>query len=219
MDKTIPRKDVDFDVRQQIVSETVQANVQAWNLDADWLNAEFYPKKAAWDSAWEAYLNPQTRTQVITFVKQNARRDFQLKLRQLAQLLIHNPRVSAVELAAMGIALPSHSRTPAQPADSYPDFTVDSSVIRCLKLYFLAHGRTNRAKPRHMRGVEVRWAILGAPPASVEDLTHSAFATRTPFALEFDENERGRTVYFCLRWENTRGEKGPWSEIGSAIIP
>jgi hypothetical protein len=31
--------------------------------------------------------------------------------------------------------------------------------------------------------------------------------------------QRGKTVYFALRWENTRGEKGPWSEIMSAIIP
>jgi hypothetical protein len=53
----------------------------------------------------------------------------------------------------------------------------------------------------------------------VEDLIHSAFDTRSPFTLSFDENQRGKTVYFCLRWENTRGEKGPWSEIVSGIIP
>jgi hypothetical protein len=43
--------------------------------------------------------------------------------------------------------------------------------------------------------------------------------THTPFTLEFDENERGKTIYFCLCGENTRGEKGPWSEIQNAIIP
>lgn len=37
--------------------------------------------------------------------------------------------------------------------------------------------------------------------------------------LTFDENQRGKTVYFALRWENTRGEKGPWSQIVSSIIP
>jgi hypothetical protein len=219
MDKTIPRKDADYDVKQQIISEAVLENMQAWNLDENWLNTEFYPKKAVWDSAWAAYQNPQMRTAVVTFAKQNARKGFESKLRQLAQLLVHNPRVDESELTALGIAIPSHSHTPAQPAESYPDFTIDSSVIRCLKLHFMDHGRTNRAKPRHMRGVEVCWAILGSPPVNVDDLRHSAFATRAPFALEFDESERGRTVYFCLRWENTRGEKGPWSEIVSAIIP
>jgi hypothetical protein len=31
--------------------------------------------------------------------------------------------------------------------------------------------------------------------------------------------DRGKKLYFALRWENTRGEKGPWSEIHSTIIP
>ncbi|MDR1273488.1 MAG: hypothetical protein LBK12_02965, partial [Odoribacteraceae bacterium] len=66
---------------------------------------------------------------------------------------------------------------------------------------------------------EIRWAISETPVVNVDDLTHSAFDTRTPFNLEFRGEERGKAVYFCLRWENTRGEKGPWSEIQSAIIP
>jgi hypothetical protein len=47
----------------------------------------------------------------------------------------------------------------------------------------------------------------------------SVFSTRSPYVFTFDENMRGKTVYFCLRWENTRGQKGPWSAIYSAIIP
>jgi hypothetical protein len=35
----------------------------------------------------------------------------------------------------------------------------------------------------------------------------------------FENDQRGKTVYFALRWENTRGEKGPWSAIQIAIIP
>ncbi|MDR0609502.1 MAG: hypothetical protein LBG58_15030, partial [Planctomycetaceae bacterium] len=63
------------------------------------------------------------------------------------------------------------------------------------------------------------WAILDTPPTKISDLTHSSFDTRSPLTLEFDEDQRGKCVYFCLRWENTRGIKGPWSEIISAIIP
>jgi hypothetical protein len=29
----------------------------------------------------------------------------------------------------------------------------------------------------------------------------------------------GKKIYFILRWENTRGKKGLWSEIVSAVIP
>ncbi|MDR2362267.1 MAG: hypothetical protein LBD91_06005 [Prevotellaceae bacterium] len=34
-----------------------------------------------------------------------------------------------------------------------------------------------------------------------------------------DGQHCGKTVYFALRWENTRGEKGPWSDIMSATVP
>jgi hypothetical protein len=70
-----------------------------------------------------------------------------------------------------------------------------------------------------MIGVEIRWAILDAPPVVIDDLLHSTFSTRSPHMFEFKGNDRGKTVYFCLCWLNTRGQKGPWGEIVSAIIP
>ncbi|MDR1283137.1 MAG: hypothetical protein LBK99_20295 [Opitutaceae bacterium] len=69
-------------------------------------------------------------------------------------------------------------------------------------------------------GAELLYGIAdGAGPLTFSQLTHSVFSTHSPFRIEFAEELRGKTVYFCLRWENTRGQKGPWSEIVSAIIP
>jgi hypothetical protein len=44
-------------------------------------------------------------------------------------------------------------------------------------------------------------------------------ASRTPHALEFDESERGKTVYIALAWQNERGILGRWSEYKNAIVP
>jgi hypothetical protein len=57
---------------------------------------------------------------------------------------------------------------------------------------------------------------LSAPSG---DLTRSVLATRTPHILEFTEEERGKTVYVAICWQNEKGEKGPWSEMESAIVP
>jgi hypothetical protein len=62
-------------------------------------------------------------------------------------------------------------------------------------------------------------AVLDTPPASRAELTQSSFDTHSPFRLTFDENQRGQALYYCLCWENTRGEKGPYSPIEKAIIP
>jgi hypothetical protein len=39
-------------------------------------------------------------------------------------------------------------------------------------------------------------------------MTHSAVNTHSPCTFIFEHDQRGKTVYFALRWENTRGEKG-----------
>jgi hypothetical protein len=50
-------------------------------------------------------------------------------------------------------------------------------------------------------------------------LVHSDFDTTSPCILKFDEADRGKRVYFCLRWESNTNLKGPFGEIYSAIIP
>jgi hypothetical protein len=119
----------------------------------------------------------------------------------------------------MELTIHKTSRTPAPVADRYPGVEIDSGTIRRLIIHFFVLGNRSKAKPAGQHGVEIRWAILDAAPDSISKLVNSSFDTHTPFTLEFDENQRGKTVWFCLCWENTRGEKGPWSEIVSAVIP
>ena len=65
----------------------------------------------------------------------------------------------------------------------------------------------------------IRRAALDRPPARLNELANSGFAIAAPFTLTFDEADRGKWVYFCLRWESATNLKGPFGEIGSAIIP
>ncbi|MDR3132852.1 MAG: hypothetical protein LBU42_02375 [Prevotellaceae bacterium] len=40
-----------------------------------------------------------------------------------------------------------------------------------------------------------------------------------PQRLRFANDQRGKTLYFAARWENTTGQKCPCNEIRSAVIP
>ena len=57
-----------------------------------------------------------------------------------------------------------------------------------------------------------------APPASASDLQDLATDTRTPYVAGFDQADAGKTAYYWLRWENTKGETGPWSEPASRVV-
>jgi hypothetical protein len=41
---------------------------------------------------------------------------------------------------------------------------------------------------------------------------------RASFRAEFKAGEGGKTAVCMARWINTRGEKGPWSEITTATM-
>ena len=164
---------------------------------------------------------PATRTKAAVQAKNNARKAFEKRLRQvIKEYLTYNHALTDEDRDDLGLPIYKTTRTKAPVATNYPDFDIDSGTIRRLVIHFFDQGSVkSKAKPAGQHGSEIRWAILDTPPVDVADLIHSSFDTRTPFTLDFEGHERGKTVYFCLCWENTRGEKGPWSEIQSAIIP
>jgi hypothetical protein len=164
---------------------------------------------------------PATRTTVTVQNRKDARKTLEKTLRiDIKEFLNFNRHLTNGDRDALGLPIYKTGRTQSPIATKHPFFEVYCGEIRRLMIYFFGdEGKRSKAKPPGQRGVEIRWAILGAPPRAIDELINSSFDTRSPFTLTFDEYQRGKTVYFCLCWENTRGEKGPWSEIASAIIP
>jgi hypothetical protein len=162
-----------------------------------------------------------THTPLNVLAKNVAKKVLDKHVRRVVKaFLINNPLLTDEDLKLLGLPIHKTTRTPAPVAETAPDFDIDSSIIRRLIIHFFEKdGDHKRGKPAGQHGAEIAWVISDTPPALVKELIHSSFDTRTPFTLEFEENERGQAVYFCLRWENTRGLKGPWSSIQKAIIP
>lgn len=219
MPTSVPTKDFDYNVRQEIIVTTSMSKATEWGLDVLWITGTLIPRKTEWDSAWAAYQDPMARTPLITKHKQTARKNYEPCLRQLIRMLESNPHVTEDDLTGMGIAVSSGNRRPSPPPTTFPDCTIDTSVIRRLSIHFRDHGSLSRAKPHGVHGIEIRWAILSVPPADVSELTNSSFDTHSPFTLDFTERQRGQIIWFCMRWENSTGQKGPWGEIQNAIIP
>jgi hypothetical protein len=134
--------------------------------------------------------------------------------------LRYNELVTDEDRKLLGLTIPDDEPTPETEPATIPvvDF-IDTTLLRRIILHIKDMNGKSRAKPRGVHGVEIVWAILDASPSSIDDLIHSTFSTRLHHPFDFDENRRGKIVWFCLRWENNRGQKGPWSEIYSAIVP
>ena len=63
------------------------------------------------------------------------------------------------------------------------------------------------------------WVKIGDPaPVDPSELKFLGVDSRTPYTADFVGADGGKTAHYMLRWVNTKGEQGPWSETASATI-
>ena len=217
--RTIPAKDADFNVWQELIATAIEENTSNWMLDTGWIENNFKPACTEWNRAWEKYENPATRTPLINAAKKEKRAIYEKLLKVIVANLKVNTRLTDDDRRALGINIRDTKPTPMPVPMTYPIVVIDTSTMRRLSISFRDSESRAAAKPKGVHGAEIRWAIIDDVKPTVEDLINSDFDTRSPHMLEFTEVQRGKSVWICLRWENTRGEKGPWGDIERAIIP
>jgi len=167
--------------------------------------------------ALETAVNTPTHANILS--RQEAQAECVRVLRAFVNQFLRFPPVTNSDRAEMGI--PNHDtiRTDHTVVTETVDFVIHLSVIRQLQVDFWIKGSSSKAKPAGYDGAVIIWGITDAPPQSQDDLAHHAMASRTPFTLHFDEDERGKTVHIALAWQNERGILGAWSEYKTAVIP
>ncbi|MDR2626746.1 MAG: hypothetical protein LBC40_01780 [Dysgonamonadaceae bacterium] len=216
----IPRKYVDFNQWAIVFFAYLDANKDRFNVpEEDVLALSILHND--WNVKYALAESPATCTKAAIREKNEARFLLESSVRRfIREYLTYNHLVTDADRENMELPVHKTTRTRVHVPITMPMITmIDSSVIRRLTVHFRDSSSHLIAKPDGVHGVEICWAILLSPPASVDELIHSTIDTRSPYTLVFDESDRGKTVYFCLRWENRRGDKGPWGEIVSAIIP
>jgi hypothetical protein len=186
-----------------------------------WIDQNFYPKCHLFIDVFLDWLNPAERTSVKTVRLHEAENDFKPSYRQLyIGLLKANPLVTDQDLLGMGLPVRRQhlsNHTHALP-NSYPKALITLPVVARVEIRVRDSAGVRRAKPPGVHGVEIKWGILDKPPVNIDELTQSSLFTKSPFILDFEHHLRGKSLYFALRWESTRGEKGAWSNIEHTII-
>jgi hypothetical protein len=60
---------------------------------------------------------------------------------------------------------------------------------------------------------------LSGPPVNGLELGWSVFTRKKREVLEFDEQDRGKKVWFAIQLENAKGQAGPWGPLFWTVIP
>jgi hypothetical protein len=185
-----------------------------------WIDTTLDPARTEYIAKYTPWENEATRTPVMTTQLVEAQEALTPLLRQFAGMAKASPLVTNDDLQAMGLPKRTtggggHNPVPA----SFVSVKVELPGPRVIRLHFQEAGSEHKAKPAGVYGAEIRWGVLDESPTDISSLPNTSIDTHTPFTLEFEEHDRGKRLYFALRWENTTGEKGPWSDILNAIIP
>jgi hypothetical protein len=214
----IPESDRKFLVWVKNLFINVVLHATEWNLNPAGWSAIDPPMIMAYENALTKAEDPN-RGKADVRAKNEARDALKKATRKYVKE--HLEYNSAITNEDRGMGLPVHDTQPTRVRipDTLPLPTVKYASAGALEFHVIDSASGRKAKPAGVQGFEMSWVISDTPPADWSQLAHSSFCTRTPLRLSFSGNERGKTLFFATRWENTRGEKGPWSEIMSVIIP
>ncbi|MDR2158468.1 MAG: hypothetical protein LBP23_00195 [Treponema sp.] len=154
-----------------------------------------------------------------TKAKNDAKKAAKARIRPFVNQYLRFPPVTDEDRTAMGIPNHNTKPTPVSAPKETPEIIASTPLPRLLRFRFRRPGAKRWGKPQKVRGMKLVWLIAGAPPKEIDELVHSSFATRSPLELTFKESDRGRRVYYAVRWETGTAKKGNFTEIFSAIIP
>jgi hypothetical protein len=88
-----------------------------------------------------------------------------------------------------------------------------------IQIDFRDQGSGSRRRPYGYNGAVFSYTTTDAAVADYELLGKSALLTHSPWTLTLPPGSERKTLSGAMAWQNEKGEKGPWSEIQSIIIP
>jgi hypothetical protein len=212
-----PQKEAELIEWMDNFIEQTEQNAVAWQIPPAEV-ASLKTKQAAFKALHTQCAEPN-RTKTLTAEKDEAKASLLADAHSMVKFRFANPIITNAIRVQCGLHPLDTIRTPIGEPATRLEFDLKVTDIRQVAVDFWDQGSASKAKPYGMNGAVISWALLDHVPAGPEELTKAVLATRTPYTLEFSEEERGGTVYVALQWQNEAGKKGRPSEILSTVVP
>jgi hypothetical protein len=172
-----------------------------------------------WSDSLAAHDTAQIAATSARTTKDSARDALTIITRTTARSIQANPTVTDEVRALIGLPIRDDGRTRPPVPTTKPVAQVDTSHGLQHTIHWRDESIPNsKVKPGGVRGAEI-WAFIGpTPPTDPTQAQFVALDTASPYLIEHNATDAGKLVHYLLRWVNTRGEPGPWSEVISAKI-
>jgi hypothetical protein len=136
-------------------------------------------------------------------------------MRKFARERIRNNNLMTdAQRTLMGVPAPDKEPSPIPVPNEGPASRAETNpqMPGVVKIRYLG------AKPYGVDRVEIAWSVSETPIEAPDLLTHSDSFPKNPWEHHFPAAERGKKVYYSLRYL-TREGKSNWSGVNEVIIP
>ena len=219
-DDYIPSAYAAFDAFQANLMSIAAVNLAAWGITVPVFQA-LEDLQDPWQTTHAVGVTPQGDNPVDNDKRRTAHTAYETGLRNFVnEHLRFNSKVTNNNRIAMGLTVPDTEPTDVPQPTTQPAITeVDKNTeSRHIVHYKDDQTPESKAKPFGVHHVEIRYQVGGDAPANAEACLKAATDTETPVTIQFDMEDKGKTVYYFLRWVNNTSEPGPWSLIVTAVI-
>ena len=176
-----------------------------------------------------------TRTPVITAQCKVAFKAMIVKMRFIKNHFFLKPPLTDQDFISLGLKPPDETRTPIPAPEGQATADVSYPGIGVLELHCRHIAGQPLVDKRSEFGYCVYWSVMPPGGASVEealgpkrelmkepetgdDLTHFQWGRR-PRERFYFPGDSGKTAWFCVRYENGKGDFGHWGPLIPAVIP
>lgn len=173
----------------------------------------------AFNAALTVVNNPGTKTAASVATKDGCKAAMLDIIRPYAMQVRNNRGVSNAEKTALGLRVVDQTKSPVPAPSSSPSVDV-AAATRGEHLLRIrdAASPAGRGKPAGVTGLQLYIAIAAMAVDDPGAATFKAFVTKQPYVVQFDHADSGKIATYHARWQNGKGETGPWSNPVSFIV-
>jgi hypothetical protein len=169
------------------------------------------------------------RTQAMTARCKTAFDALIAQMRDIKKRYFYIPPLTEADMINLGLKLPDTTPTPIPVPTAQVTADLTFPGIHLVELRGIRPVSGSASDSKSDYGVRMFWGLTGPAstadkfrvtetPSTGHDLPNSKFTRRSRELFDFD-GESGNTVYFCLRYENPKGDAGPFGPMLKAVVP
>lgn len=170
--------------------------------------------------AMDLILDPATRN-VTTIEGKNLKKIEMLQLvRPMLKRIRDNAGVALEDKRALGLRDPDAQPTLTPVPSTIPVLAINAAtpLVHTVR-YHDVNSPESKSRPAGVAALQLfRTVNPATPPTSPDDADFVAVVTRQSFGMQYDSALALKTIYYWARWQNSRGQVGPWSEVAVKAV-